>query len=136
MKTLKALLLAAVCSSFLSITSFADEFGTKEEATALLERAVALVRVDKNRALDLFTSGEGGLIQKDLYVFCFAPDGTVIAHRISLDSIPLIMILWMCKELNLEKRCSMLPEQVESEKLLINMRDLPRVQTKNLRRQP
>ena len=80
MKTLKALLLAAVCSSFLSITSFADEFGTKEEATALLERGIALVRIDKNRALDLFTSGEGGLIQKDLYVFCFAPDGTVIAH--------------------------------------------------------
>ena len=80
MRTLKTLLLAAVCSTFLSITSFADEFGTKEEAAALLERAIALVRIDKNRALDLFTSGEGGLIQKDLYVFCFAPDGTVIAH--------------------------------------------------------
>mgnify|MGYP001035814656 FL=1 len=80
MKTLKALILAAVCSSFLVTTSFADEFGTKEEAAALLERAIALVRVDKNRALDLFTTGEGGLIQKDLYIFCFAPDGTVIAH--------------------------------------------------------
>ena len=80
MKALKALILAAACSSFLSVTSFADEFGTKEEAAALLERAIALVRIDKNRALDLFTSGEGGLIQKDLYVFCFAPDGTVIAH--------------------------------------------------------
>ena len=80
MKTLKALVLAAMCSSFLSMTAFADEFGTKEEAAALLERAIALVRIDKNRALDLFTSGEGGLVQKDLYVFCFAPDGTVIAH--------------------------------------------------------
>ena len=82
MKTLKALLLAAVCSSFLSITSFADEFGTKEEAAALLERAIALVRIDKNRALDLFTSGEGGLIQKDLYVFCAAPDGTLLSHPV------------------------------------------------------
>jgi len=80
MKILKALILAAVCSSFLSITSFADEFGTKEEATALLERAVALVRIDKNRALDLFTTGEGGLIQKDLYVFCASANGTIIAH--------------------------------------------------------
>ena len=61
MRTLKTLLLAAVCSTFLSITSFADEFGTKEEATALLDRAVALLRVDKNRALDLFTTGDGGL---------------------------------------------------------------------------
>ena len=52
MKALKALILAAACSSFLSVTSFADEFGTKEEAAALLERAIALVRIDKNRALD------------------------------------------------------------------------------------
>ena len=71
MKNLKTLIVTTVCSSFLSVTSFANDFGTKEEAIALLERAVALVRVDKNRALDLFITGEGGLIQKDLYVFCF-----------------------------------------------------------------
>ena len=82
MKTLRALILAAMCSSFVSITCFADEFGTKEEAAALLERAVALIRVDKNRALDLFTTGEGGLIQKDLYVFCAAPDGTLLSHPV------------------------------------------------------
>ena len=80
MKTLKALIVAAVCSSFWVTTSFAEEFGTKEEAAALLERAVALVRIDKNRALDLFTSGEGGLIYKDLYVFCASPDGTLTSH--------------------------------------------------------
>ena len=80
MKIVKTLLLTAVCSSFLNFSSFADEFGTKEEAAALLERAVALLRIDKNRALDLFTTGDGGLINKDLYVFCFAPDGTITAH--------------------------------------------------------
>ncbi|HJN20977.1 MAG: cache domain-containing protein [Alphaproteobacteria bacterium] len=80
MKILKSLILAAVCSSFLSITSFADEFGTKEEAATLLERAVAIVRIDKNRALDLFTRLEGGLALKDLYVFCASANGTIIAH--------------------------------------------------------
>ena len=80
MKILKTLVLAAVCSCFLGMPSFADEFGTREEAAALLERAVAIVRVDKNRALDLFTRLEGGLAKKDLYVFCAAPDGTMIAH--------------------------------------------------------
>ena len=80
MKTLKTLFLAAVCSSLLTVSSFADEFGTKEEAAALLERAVALLRVDKNRALNLFTTGDGGLIEKDLYVFCFTPDGIITAH--------------------------------------------------------
>ena len=80
MKQLKTLILAAMCSSFLSLNAFADEFGTKDEAVALLERAVAIVRIDKNRALDLFTKREGGLTQKDLYVFCFAPNGTILAH--------------------------------------------------------
>ena len=28
----------------------------------------------------MFTTGEGGLIQKDLYVFCAAPDGTLLSH--------------------------------------------------------
>ncbi len=80
MKNLKTLILAVACSGLLTFTSFANEFGTREEAVSLLDRAVALVRIDKNRALDLFQSGAGGLIQKDLYVFCFATDGTVIAH--------------------------------------------------------
>ena len=43
MKILKALIVATLFASVLSITSFADEFGTKEEAATLLERAVALV---------------------------------------------------------------------------------------------
>ena len=30
--------------------------------------------------MDLFTTGDGGLIDKDLYVFCFTPDGTMTAH--------------------------------------------------------
>ncbi len=80
MKILNTLLLTAVCSSFFAITSFADEFGTREEAAALLDRAVAFLRTDKNRALDSFTTGNGGLIQKDLYVFCFTRDGTITAH--------------------------------------------------------
>ena len=79
-KILKTLILVVTCSTFFSVTALADEFGTREEAVSLLDRAISLVRIDKNRALDLFTTGEGGLIQKDLYVFCFAPDGTVIAH--------------------------------------------------------
>jgi len=84
MKTLKTLLLTAICSTFLTITSFADEFGTREEAAALLDRAVAFLRTDKNRALHSFTTGDGGLIQKDLYVFCFTRDGTITAHPSSV----------------------------------------------------
>ena len=70
MKTLKAFLLAVICFGLMSTSSFSDEFGTRDEASELLKRAVSLLRVDKNRALDLFTRLEGGLAQKDLYVFC------------------------------------------------------------------
>jgi hypothetical protein len=38
----------------------AAEFGTAEEAKAMLERAVAAVKEDKAKALDMFNKGEGG----------------------------------------------------------------------------
>lgn len=60
--------------------SFAAEFGTREQATAMLERAVAVLKADRDRALDLFTSGDGGFIDRDLYVFCGGPDGMLTAH--------------------------------------------------------
>ena len=97
MKTLRSLILATVCLGFLSLPSSADEFGTKEEAAALLERAVAFLRVDKNRALDSFTTGAGGFIQKDLYVFCFSREGTLTAHPdligVNIFEVPLTDLL-------------------------------------------
>ena len=65
---------------FFSKNILAEEFGNKEEALALLKRAVALVEVDKNRALDLFTTGNGGLHQKDLYPFCLTNKGLILGH--------------------------------------------------------
>jgi hypothetical protein len=58
----------------------AGEFGTREEAKAMLDRAVVMLKTDKNRALDLFTAGTGGFVDRDLYVFCGGPDGMLTAH--------------------------------------------------------
>ena len=59
----------------------AAQFGTAEEAKAMLERAVAAVKEDKAKALDMFNKGEGGFKDRDLYVFCAnASDGIVTAH--------------------------------------------------------
>ncbi len=58
----------------------AEEFGTKDEALILLDRAVALVNLDRERALDLFTTGEGGLHPKDLYPFCLNDMGLLVGH--------------------------------------------------------
>jgi hypothetical protein len=59
----------------------AAQFGTAEEAKAMLERAIAAVKEDKAKALDMFNKGEGGFKDRDLYVFCAnASDGIVTAH--------------------------------------------------------
>src|ERR1700722_13142063 len=54
--------------------------GTAEEAKAMLMKALATVRADKAKALDMFNKGEGGFRDRDLYVFCAnANDGTIVA---------------------------------------------------------
>jgi hypothetical protein len=64
-----------------STAAFAADFGTAEEAKAMLERAVAAVKEDKAKALDMFNKGEGGFKDRDLYVWCAnASDGIVTAH--------------------------------------------------------
>ena len=56
-------------------------YGTSEEAKAMLEKAVAAVKQDKAKALDMFSKGEGGFMYRDLYVFCAnASDGIMTAH--------------------------------------------------------
>src|ERR1700730_6831467 len=59
----------------------AAQYGTAEEAKALLDKAVAAVKEDKAKALDMFNKGGGGFKDRDLYVFCAnASDGIVTAH--------------------------------------------------------
>ena len=56
-------------------------YGTSEEAKAMLEKAVAAMKRDKAKALDMFNKGEGGFKDRDLYVFCAnASDGIMTAH--------------------------------------------------------
>ena len=57
------------------------DYGTAEEARATLDKAVAAVKADKAKALDMFNKGEGGFKDRDLYVFCAnASDGVITAH--------------------------------------------------------
>ena len=56
------------------------EGGSPAEARAMLERAVEALRADKQKALTAFTHGTKGFSQRDLYVFCFGPDGKLDAH--------------------------------------------------------
>jgi hypothetical protein len=49
----------------------AAEYGTAQEAKAMLERATPLVKADKAAAFAKFNKEEDGFKDRDLYVFCF-----------------------------------------------------------------
>ena len=58
----------------------APKAGTAPEARAMLKHAVRALRADKQKALTAFSRGADGFSQRDLYVFCFGPDGKLDAH--------------------------------------------------------
>ena len=82
MKKLGFVLVAALCVMAVAggVTAIAAEFGTAAEAKAMLEKAVAAIKADKAKALAMFTKGEGGFKDRDLYPFCGGPDGNFTAH--------------------------------------------------------
>jgi hypothetical protein len=64
------------------ISSSAFAQGTAAEAKAMLEKAVAAVKADKAKAVEMCNKGEGGFKDRDLYVFCFnVADGKVVATQ-------------------------------------------------------
>ena len=64
----------------LSATAFAADHGTADEAKAMLMKAVAALKADKAKTLELINKGEGGFLDRDLYVFCAnVSDGKVVA---------------------------------------------------------
>jgi hypothetical protein len=80
---LRTIVRAAVAVLILSaVPALAEtQFATADEAKALLERAVAAVKQDEAKALEMFQAGEGGFKVKDLYVWCAnASDGILTAH--------------------------------------------------------
>jgi hypothetical protein len=80
---LRILIALFVVVAAASASAAPSQYGTAEEAKAMLDRAVAAVKQDKAKALDMFNEGEGGggFKDRDLYVFCAsASDGILTAH--------------------------------------------------------
>jgi secreted PhoX family phosphatase len=81
----RTFLIAAASAAVLTLTPavFAqqpNQHGTAAEAKAMLLKAVAAVKADKTKALNMFNTGEGGFLDRDLYVFCSnTSDGKVVA---------------------------------------------------------
>ena len=80
----RSFIIAAASAAVLtfSATAFAQkpDHGTADEAKAMLLKAVAALKADKAKTLDLINKGEGGFLDRDLYVFCAnVSDGKVVA---------------------------------------------------------
>jgi hypothetical protein len=64
-----------------SVLSAQAQYGTEQEAKAMLENAVVALKADKAKALEMFNKGEGGFKDRDLYVWCAnVSDGVLTAH--------------------------------------------------------
>ena len=64
-----------------SPAAFCQDHGTPEQAKAMLLKAEAAVKADKSKAIDMFNNGEGGFLDRDLYVFCAnVGDGKIVAQ--------------------------------------------------------
>jgi hypothetical protein len=67
-------LIIGVVSGFaltLSTAAFAQQGETAQEARAMLDKAAAALKADREVALAQFNKGEGGFLDRDLYPFCF-----------------------------------------------------------------
>lgn len=73
MPQLTTLIFSIVLLCLGATTVQAGEFGTAQEAKAMLSKAIAAVRSSKEMALAMFNSGEGGFKDRDLYVLCPKP---------------------------------------------------------------
>ena len=75
--------IAAVSAAVIALlpAAFARQTrGTADAAKAMLIKAIAAVKADKAKALDMFNKGEGGFRDGDLYVFCASlSDGALVA---------------------------------------------------------
>jgi hypothetical protein len=79
-RPLLALSTMALLFSGLIELSQAGEFGTAEEAKAMLDKAVAAIKEDKTKALANFNRSDGPFKDRDLYVLCAnASDGIITA---------------------------------------------------------
>jgi Single Cache domain 2 len=79
------LIIGALASAAIALAGAAlaqAKYGTAEEAKAMLQKAVAAVKADKAKAIDMFIKGEGGFKDRDLYPFCAnLTDGKVLATQ-------------------------------------------------------
>ena len=78
---IRTLMIAMASAMVLTLSATAFAQGTASEARTMLDKAVVAVKADKAKTLDTINKGEGGFLDRDLYVFCFnIRDGKAVAN--------------------------------------------------------
>jgi hypothetical protein len=84
---LRTLIIGGLSTAVLTISTDAFAQGTAQQARAMVDKAVAAVRADRDVALAMFNKGEGGFREGDLYPFCVrASDGKGVAGPVYVPS--------------------------------------------------
>ena len=82
MRVLKILVIIGLL--FSTSKSYSVEFGTEEEAKAMLDRTVNLMKFNELFALEQITEGAGGFKIKDLYPLCVNAKGILVGHPVNV----------------------------------------------------
>jgi len=84
---------AALIGALTFVPAAAAEFATKEEAIAMVKKAVALINEQgSEKAYAEFTTKGGRFHDRDLYITIFDLDGTLLAHGQREDLIGKVLI--------------------------------------------
>jgi len=82
MKKLRLIVTAgSIFFLILTLTFPALGGGTRQEAKALVEKAIAYYKANgREKALAEFSNPKGPFVKGHLYIFAYNPEGTIIAH--------------------------------------------------------
>lgn len=80
MKKLFTAIFAAALVMAATGAVWAAEFGTPEEAEAMVKKAVAEIKANKEKALAEISNPKGKFVDRDLYIFVYDMKGKCVAH--------------------------------------------------------
>jgi cytochrome c len=79
MMKMKAVVVVVLSLCLMASVAFAQERGTAKEAKALLDKAVALIKSEGEKAYPKLQDKSGPFVVKDLYVYVFTADNATRA---------------------------------------------------------
>lgn len=81
MKRILVIFLLSIFVLGIGKISFTGEFGTKEEAEALVKKAISMIKAEgKEKAFAEINNPKGKFVYRDLYIFVYDMNGKCVAH--------------------------------------------------------